>query len=187
MISLIFSAIALSAALTATLVRGMRRAILSLWITGLAMGCLFLTMGAEALAILQWIISTLVAISLIFFAVMFGEYEQDEKQTISLSSIRKFDRRNVVLMVIAILFGAAFSAIIYLGAGELSGNAIPAPSQGNDLTSLGKILVENHMLSLEVLALTLFLVLVGGGVVARPESDPNETASGASNSGGKPC
>jgi NADH:ubiquinone oxidoreductase subunit 6 (subunit J) len=44
------------------------------------------------------------------------------------------------------------------------------PAQGNDLFSIGKVLTDHHLLALEVLAMTLLLVLVGGGAVARPES-----------------
>jgi NADH:ubiquinone oxidoreductase subunit 6 (subunit J) len=49
----------------------------------------------------------------------------------------------------------------------------------NDLASLGKVIVENHIVSLEVLGLTLFLVLVGGGVVARPEATEKESGDNA--------
>ena len=33
-------------------------------------------------------------------------------------------------------------------------------------------MIGNHLISLEVIALTLFLVVVGGGIVARPEGTP---------------
>jgi NADH:ubiquinone oxidoreductase subunit 6 (subunit J) len=173
MLSWIFSAIALGAALTATVVTSMQRAILSLWIAGLAMGCLFLTLGAETIAILQWIISTLVAISLFFFAVMFGEYERETK------SPTLFNRKFIVSMILATALGAAFAFIIYLGANELSGGPAITTNQVNDLASLGKVIVENHIVSLEVLGLTLFLVLVGGGVVARPEATEKESGDNA--------
>jgi NADH:ubiquinone oxidoreductase subunit 6 (subunit J) len=190
MISWIFSAIALGAALTATLVQGMRRAILSLWIAGIATGCIFLTVGAETLAVIQWIISTLVAIALFFFAVMFGEYEskQPELAHEKRSLREKLDRKTVVSALIATVIGAAFALIIYLGSSDLSVGQAPTPAAGNDLASLGKVMVENHIISLEVLALTLFLILVGGGVVARPESsgDGNEK-NVTSPSGGNPC
>jgi NADH:ubiquinone oxidoreductase subunit 6 (subunit J) len=183
MISWIFSAIALGAALTATVVQGMRQAILSLWIAGLAMGCIFLTVGAETLAVLQWIISTLVAIALFFFAVMFGEYESEQREKRSLRQM--FNRKLIVSTLIATTIGAAFAAIIYLGSADLPGDQIPAPAPGNDLASLGKVMVENHIITLEVLALTLFLILVGGGVVARPESP--EAPESSTSSGGEPC
>ncbi len=172
MISWIFSVIALGGALTATAVQGMRRAILALWITGLAMGCVFLTVGAETLAILQWIISTLVAIALFFFAVMFGEYESEKREHAPF--YKTLNRKMVVSAIIATVIGLAFAAIIHLGASDFSIAQTPAPASGNDLASLGKVIVENHILSLEVLALTLFLILVGGGVVARPESTEND-------------
>ena len=37
------------------------------------------------------------------------------------------------------------------------------------VADLGKSLVQDHLLSLEILALTLFVVVIGSGVVARPE------------------
>lgn len=175
MISWIFSIIALGGALTATVVQGMRRATLALWITGLAMGCLFLTVGAETLAILQWIISTLVAIALFFFAVMFGEYESKKDEQVPF--YKTLNRKTVVSAIIATVIGLAFAAIIYLGASDFPASPTPAPAAGNDLASLGKVIVENHILSLEVLALTLFLILVGGGVVARPEPTENDSTS----------
>jgi NADH:ubiquinone oxidoreductase subunit 6 (subunit J) len=182
MISWAFSAIVLGAALTATVVQGMRQAILSLWIAGLAMGCIFLTVGAETLAVLQWIISTLVAIALFFFAVMFGEYESQQRENRSLRQM--LNRKAIVSTLIATAVGAAFAAIIYLGAADLPGGQIPAPAAGNDLASLGRVMVENHIITLEVLALTLFLILVGGGVVARPETGDKDAST---QSGGEPC
>src|ERR1700761_6658818 len=78
----IFAGITLSAVLLATFVNQMRRAILALWVAGLGIGALYLTIGAEFLAIIQWIVSTLVTISFVFFAVMFGEFNsvQSKKQ-----------------------------------------------------------------------------------------------------------
>src|SRR5688500_17716981 len=74
MMGWIFAGVTLAAALMATFVGHMRRAILALWVAGLGVGGMYLTVGAEFLAIIQWIVSTLVTISFVFFAVMFGEY-----------------------------------------------------------------------------------------------------------------
>ena len=159
----IFAVITLAAGLIAAIVENMRRATLALWIAGLGMGGIYLTLGAETLAIIQWIISTLGAISFIFFAVMFGEYGAEEK---------KGERRRLLKSALALVLGAAFSAVIYLGAGKLPEGFLGIPTGGNDLAALGQTMTQDHLLSLEVLALTLFLVLVGGGVVARPERNP---------------
>jgi NADH:ubiquinone oxidoreductase subunit 6 (subunit J) len=171
MIAWIFSAIALGAALIATFVNSMRVAILSLWLAGLAMGGLYLTLGAETLAVLQWIASTLIAISLFFFAVMFGEYEKPAR----FRSTEPGEKRKTAFLIgIASALGAAFASVIYVGASEFPQSVAAFSKLGNDLASIGRIMVENHMLSLEVLGLTLFLILVGGGVVARPESSSDE-------------
>lgn len=156
----IFAVITLGAALTAAIAESMRRATLALWVAGLSIGGVYLTLGAETLAIIQWIISTLGAISFVFFSVMFGEYIVPD---------RPAERRKLIMSVLALCLGAAFSAIIYLGAGNLPEDLLTIPKEGNDLSTLGRTMTQDHLLSLEVLALTLFLVLVGGGVVARPE------------------
>ena len=158
----IFAGITLSAAIVATLVQNMRQSILALWVAGLGVGAMYLTMEAEFLAIVQWIVSTLLTITFIFFAVMFGEYGRSE---------RKRTRQEVVLTVLSILLGLGFAAIIGLGTEGLWTWTTEFKSYATDLRSLGQLLIEKNFLSLEVLALTLFLVLVGGGVIARFERE----------------
>jgi NADH:ubiquinone oxidoreductase subunit 6 (subunit J) len=161
MIGLIFAGITLSAVLMATFVNHTRRAILALWVAGLGVGAMYLTVGAEFLAIIQWIVSTLVTISFVFFAVMFGEYNPP----VAVES----ERNNTLLTVLSVVLGGAFAAVIWLGSESLPEGPLMAPAQGSDLGVVGRTLTQDHLLSLEVLALTLFLVLVGGGVIARSE------------------
>jgi len=124
---------------------------------------MYLTIGAEFLAIIQWIVSTLVAISFIFFAVMFGEFNPPQE---------KIEKKSSLLMpILSILLGIGFTSVIWLGARELPEISLVLSKEGGDLQSVGKMLTQDNLLSLEVLALTLFLVLVGGGVVARSEGD----------------
>lgn len=160
MMGWIFSGITLSAVLMTTFDNNMRRSILALWVAGLGVGAMYLTVGAEFLAIIQWIVSTLVTISFVFFSVMFGEYNASKEEP----------KGNTILMtVLSVLLGAAFAGIIWLGSEGLPTSAL-APAGGvTDLSLIGKKLTQENLLSLEVLALTLFLVLVGGGVIARSE------------------
>lgn len=167
MIGWIFAGITLGAALMATFVSPIRRAILALWVVGLGVGAIYLTVGAEFLAIIQWIVSTLVTISFVFFSVMFGEYNPPKEQS------KKSASQGVLLLALSVILGLSFSAIIWLGAESLPETAFVVEPKSGDLSSLGRVLTHENLLSLEVLALTLFLVLVGGGVVARFEgSDP---------------
>jgi NADH:ubiquinone oxidoreductase subunit 6 (subunit J) len=156
----IFAGITLGSVITATFAADIRRAVLSLWIAGLGVGAIYLTLGAEMLAVVQWIVSTLVAISFVFFAVMFGEYGPGESL--------KLDR-GLVKVGLAALLGLGFSWMIWFGASRIPEQALTQPPAGADVEAIGRVLTRQHLLSLEVLALTLFLVLVGGGVIARPD------------------
>ena len=159
----VFAAITLLAVAVATFVGDVRRAVLALWVASLGVGAIYLTLGAELLAIIQWIVSTLVAISFIFFAVMFGEYGIEGGDAV---------KKRLLKTGLGLVLGGAFTWVIYVGATHFSDDLLGHVTEGTDLFAIGKTLVTEHLLSLEVLALTLFLVLVGGGVIARPEGDP---------------
>jgi NADH:ubiquinone oxidoreductase subunit 6 (subunit J) len=169
----IFAAIALGGAACASVVENMRTATLSLWIVGLALGGVYLTLGAETLAVIQWIVCTLAAISFIFFAAMFGEYDVEgssEKKSLSWGErFRAVDRAQVAAIGLAAIIGVAFVAVVRIGSADLPESSLEIPKEANDLLAFGHILTTHHLLSLEVLAMTLLLILVGGGVIARPE------------------
>src|SRR6476660_9582164 len=95
--SWVFAAIALGAVFLATFLRQMRGAILALWVAGLGVGAIYLNIGAELLAIIQWIVSTVVTISFIFFAVMFGEYNSVEARE---------KKSRILVTLMAIILGA---------------------------------------------------------------------------------
>lgn len=163
MMSWIFAGIALVAVLLATFLRQMKGAILALWVAGLGVGAMYLNIGAELLAIIQWIISTLVTISFVFFAVMFGEYNTVEP---------KANRSRLLMTLMGVLLGAGFALTVWLGTSSLSTNLLSEIGQNvakSDLNLIGQTLTQENLLSVEVMGLTLFLVLVGGGVVARAE------------------
>src|SRR6476659_6697977 len=158
MIEWVFAGVTLCAVLMATLMGQMRRAILALWVAGLGVGAVYLTLGAELLAIVQWIVSTLVTISFIFFAVMFGEY-RDSQEPDSESSRKS--RSKIIFTTLSLLLGAGFALVIWNGTSDLSMVQQVAGPMPLDLGVMGRILTQENLLSLEVLALTLFLVLIG--------------------------
>lgn len=182
MIVWIFVAIALGGGAAAALVENMRTATLSLWIASLAVGGVYLTLGAEALAIVQWIVSTLAAISFIFFAAMFGEYDRatsEERVSSSggpwMARLQSISRAQIVAFGLSAVIGIAFVLVVWQGSADLPEGTLAIPDKNNDLIALGRVLIDHHLLSLEVLATTLFLVLVGGGIIARPEASSGET------------
>ena len=105
-----FAGLTLAAVLVATFVGDIRRAVLALWVAGLGVGAVYLTLGAEVLAVVQWIVSTLVAISFIFFSAMFGEYGPGEGL--------KLDGR-MLKSALGVLAGAGFAWAIRVGGVDL--------------------------------------------------------------------
>jgi NADH:ubiquinone oxidoreductase subunit 6 (subunit J) len=167
MISWVFAILTLAAAAVACFAGDLRRSTLALWVAGLGAGALYLTLGAELLAVVQWIVSTLVTISLLFFASMFGPSRGlPEEKGVPSGRARV---KAYLWKALPVLLGLLFAVIVWHGAGFLPTEALESAQEGSDLKALGRELTDHHLISLEVLSLTLFLVLVGGGVIARPE------------------
>ena len=157
----VFAAITVAAAGVAAFVGDLRRAALALWVAGLSIGAIYLTLGAEVLAVIQWVVSTLGAITFVFYSSNFGEHGPREKLHL--------DRR-LAKVVLGVLAGGAFAWIMWTGAGQLPNEPLSLqPVEGTDVLAIGHALTGQNLVALEVLALTLFLVLIGGGVIARPD------------------
>jgi NADH:ubiquinone oxidoreductase subunit 6 (subunit J) len=156
-----FGAVTLGAAAWAALAPDIRRAVLALWVAGLAAGGLYLTLGSELLAIVQWIVSTVTAISFLFFSVVFGQFRAVERPG-------RWARTGLAAL-------AGFAVAALLGWAAVRMGHDPAPEEvtrlvpGSDLVSLGKVFTGEHFLSLEILGVLMFMVLVGAGVLARPD------------------
>jgi NADH:ubiquinone oxidoreductase subunit 6 (subunit J) len=162
----VFSAIALISSGVAAWAKSMRQAVLALWIVGLCCGAVYLSVGDEAVAVVQWIVSTLVAVAFLLYSAMLGEMEVTKKK----SDVRKKNNeKDAVLQLLPLALGAGFAGIVYLGSGGMPKEFFDVPTQASDLLSVGRALLDRHFLSLEVLGLLFLLTLVGGGVVARPE------------------
>lgn len=162
------SLITLGAAGVATFWGDIRVSILALWVVGLGAGGLFLGLGAELLAIIQWIACTLVAISFLFYSVTFGEYGVQDKRPMS---------KKVTSAIVPSLLGLAFAAVIWLGTYKLPDRLLAgtvtqdAPAvQASNIAAMGRSVIREHLLSIEIMGVMLLLVVVGAGVIARPEA-----------------
>jgi NADH:ubiquinone oxidoreductase subunit 6 (subunit J) len=154
--------ITLIGAILATFAGDLRVSILALWVAGLGTGGVLLSLGAELLAVVQWIVSTLITLGLLIYGISYGEH--------GVSDTRPRAQRGVSA-ILPVLLGLSFSAVIWLGTRHLPAAGVFEPAAGQDLAALGKALLDRHLLSLEVLAVLLFLALVGAGVLARPEEE----------------
>src|SRR5690349_20130441 len=147
MIGWVFAGITLSAVLMVTFETHTRRAILARWVAGVGVGAMYLTVGAEFLAVIQRIVSTLVAISFFFFSVMFGEYH---------APVPRGGVRGRLFIILSLILGGSFAAVIGIGSGGLPESTLNLVLQDADLATLGRRQTDDHLLSLEILALSLF-------------------------------
>ena len=153
-----FGGIALGAAVAATVIRDIRRAVLLLWLAGMACGCIFLSCESEILAVTQWSVSTLVCFALLYFTLLLGGH-------------RSHGYEVKLIPILAIPVSVGFGIVIFLAAPPIESFVQPPRS---DLHAFAQILAKNQVVSVEVLALTLLAVIVGAGVLGRP----NDAGSG---------
>lgn len=147
-----FAALTLGSGLIALLTSDFRRVALALWLCGFGNGGLYLAMGAEFLAIVQWIVSTLVGIAFIFYSVLFGVNESNRPWKEALFPM---------------ISGVGFMAILFFALEKIRFEFTP---KNGDLADFGALMVKGYLFPLELVSLTLFLVIVGAGVITRPES-----------------
>src|SRR5690242_17977322 len=101
----IFSVFAVLGALAAVVFSDTRRVVASAWIAGMSIGALFLLFGPEYLAIIQGTVTTLVAISFMVYATMYGEYGAVDTRAL---------RQKIVDAIPAVVVGAMFFGTIFL-------------------------------------------------------------------------
>jgi NADH:ubiquinone oxidoreductase subunit 6 (subunit J) len=163
----LFSVLTVAAALVAVMLSDMRRVIVAAWVAGMSAGALFLAYGAEYLAIVQWLTCTLVAVSFLMYATLFGGYASLDARP---KRQKIFDAIPAAAVAISL-----FVILIVAVAGKNTSLAGPAP----DLTAIGESLTGKHVISLELLGFLLLAVLIGAGVVARAEGAEEIEIEGA--------
>lgn len=150
------SAAAVTSALAAALVTDMRKAVLGLWICGISVGGLFLSMGAEMAAIIQWILSTITAVTFVFYAVMFGEY-------------RGKGQSRVFWVIPSAVAAGCFAWVVAVAFPErVVDFSVGDPAEAKSAGEVGFAIADGHFLSLSVLGIILLAALVSAGTVARP-------------------
>ena len=174
--------IAVLASGLATLVKDMRRAALAVWVAGLGVGAVEMALGAEVLAVTQWILSSLALVVFVLFAVTFGEYQVSTKVPATRTDSEGMPAIEGRLWRWArqagpALLGLAFTGVVYYGyyplekrAGRPWISVVGDPIQGTDLGAMAASLLRENFVALQIVAVLLLLVVVGAGMVSRLES-----------------
>ena len=154
LVPLILSGLAITSGAFVVMSDRLRSAAWFLWVCGMSVGGVFLSFGAEYLAVVQWTLSTLAALSFLFYSVLFGEEKKSER-TWSWSAV-------------AFAAGLGFVVIAVTALRDLPGSARSANSVIS-LSAVGRALISDDFLALKVLVVALLVVTVGAGILSRPE------------------
>jgi len=154
-IEVTISIIAVLVALATVQVRDGRLAVILLWTCGLLAGTICLLAGAELVAISQWLMSTIVAIILILYTILFGSEKKPPGR---------------VFLGLSIFCGLLISVVLFLG---LKDGVVYIFGESKDSLTLaikvGTGIVHNGALGIFLMAMTLLVVVVGVGATSRQE------------------
>lgn len=156
------AAVAIVGAAWAVFTRSTRSAGLALWVCGLGVGGGMLSMGLEFVAITQWILSTLSVLGFSYFAVLLGEEPQEGSRGIYWKS-----------KLAPLGIGVMFCALVWFAVGDVPENP-KSPAAG--ISEIGRMVVTEHLVSLEVLGIAFLVVVIGAGVLSRSEVTRKESS-----------
>lgn len=157
MLFAIFSMIALTSAGGVALSSSRRTTALFLWCCGMAVGGVYLAVGAEFLAVVQWLLAILIGLTVVFYSVLFEKPELRPRGAAEWVYVS-----GLLLGVLAIFATKGYQSIESL-------SVIHEPKTV-PLRGIGRELLYRHPLAIEILGLTVFLSVVGVGVISRAET-----------------
>jgi NADH:ubiquinone oxidoreductase subunit 6 (subunit J) len=149
-----FALLTVFASSSAAFVQDMRKALLGLWVAGLAAGAMYLTVGQELLAVVQWIAASVTTLTLLFSAALYGDPGKDR----AVSPVR---------IAGPALLGLGFVILIWFGGISFRTEESVVPSSGSSLATLGHTLLERHLVAIEIVALLFLAATIGAGVLTR--------------------
>lgn len=144
--------------------RTARTSILLATLAGFFSGAGFLSLGAEYLAITQWLVCGISALGLLFFEMMFGNEMPWSKKT------KQYD------LILALLAAVSICGIfLYAVLGDFTSEglslrldqSLSAASMGD----LGIVMTRKFFIVLQIVGFLLLVAIVGSGVLARPSDN----------------
>jgi NADH:ubiquinone oxidoreductase subunit 6 (subunit J) len=158
----IFALMTVGSACVAAFVQDMRKALLGLWAAGLSAGAMYLTVGQELLAIIQWVSASVATLTLLFSVALYG----DPGAKRSMNRVRAIGPA---------FMSMGFVILTWFGAVAFRNDAPVVLNTGSSLATLGQTLLERHLVAVEIVALLFLAATIGAGVLTRKIRDPQES------------
>ena len=155
--------------------RTRRTGIILYWLSCVVFGAILLAEGQEFLGLAFWMLSTLQSLVLLFFSLLFGEFESEER--VSWISRRQMDEDSSgVPIILGLLLAIAMAAILCVPFLRSGADLFVVPSFSSD--KLGVALLRDHWLALLFLGMLFSGIGIGAGVISRTENGPEDAEGG---------
>lgn len=124
---------------------------------GISVGGIYLTIGFESLAFVQWFLTLIFSLAFSVYSYLFT----DEVRDPSFKSLLKeqiLPGALVLILGVIIVLGAHSALLTFNDFSRMEGVA-----------AFGRRLIQQHLFAILILGVILFLCIVGVGVLGRPE------------------
>lgn len=142
--------VCLGSALLVTFSSHRQRVGISLWLCGMSAGGMFLSVGAEFIAMIQWTLSTVLGMLYLFYSSLFLPSEKKSSSTWVMSVV-------ILLLVSMGIFLFALKGI----------DQFQLKKTATGLGTLGRRMISQYGIHIHLLALTVFVVIIGTAQISR--------------------
>ena len=154
----------LASAAAAAVVRNLIRAALLLTLSFIALGIVFIALGAEFVGFVQLLVYVGAVAMLIVFAILLTRPEMLAKSRAALTGIGPAAGAAIGFFFLAALLGFIFSS-------PLAKKPLPADASA-PVAAIGQALMGDHVVALIAVGILLTAALVGAAVIAMEDKEP---------------
>ena len=162
----------LSCGIMVVIVRNLMHSCMALLGCLIGVAGLYVTLGADFVAAVQFMVYVGGVIILMLFAIMLTGNKSDEKSNLSLTPAMGNRRTLTLGLITALVFFLSVGKILLgmFGVG-LGQKALPATSSlfKSTVSEIGTLLLTDHVLAFEMSSILLLGALIGAAIIARPE------------------
>ena len=136
--------------------KNFRMNVLTLWLSGMGLGVMYLVLGSEILAIAQWFLATTITLVILTYALVMGDWLTPDTNHLPWRE-----------WILPICGAVSFTGIIAIGLHDFEQWTLDISFEPVSVSHFGAQLVSHHPLVLLILGFEILLTLIGVGVVGR--------------------
>jgi NADH:ubiquinone oxidoreductase subunit 6 (subunit J) len=155
-----FGALAWIGAILSVGTREPKRMVWGFSFCGIFVGSIYLTLGFETIAFVQWFLTLFMSLAFSVYSYLFvGETKERSWRRV----VRDQVIPAILIMTLSLIISITSNSII-VAFGDFQ--------RMEDVATFGRRLIQQHLFAILLMGVILFLCIVGAGVLGRPEMRP---------------